>query len=174
MLSPLETGTARGQLRDVGGVGKPEPRAGSRPWRAARGTGKARQLADLVRRGQARSPASHTWRGPCLILPDTSALARTDTPASILTPAASIPGLPSARTVPRPTRLTCPRTPARSQVSVSRPRRSKRPETSRDDGGSDGPGFLAVAHVPEHPLITARGPEVAVHPVTLGCPETGT
>ena len=40
MLSPLETGTARRRLRDVGGAGKPDPNAGSLLWRAARSAGK--------------------------------------------------------------------------------------------------------------------------------------
>ena len=67
-----------------------------------------------------------------------------------------------------------PADPARGHVSLSCPRRSRRPATSRHGGRSDGPGFLAVAHVPEHPLVTARGAEVAVHPVTLGRSEAGT
>ncbi len=208
-LSPLETGTARRRLRDVGGVGKPEPRAGSWLWREARGPGKARrlaragklaeamrlakagQLAKAMRLAEARelararrlagaarrcrtgSPASHTWRGPCLILPDTSASARTGTPASTLTPTAGIPGPPSARTAPRRTRRRCPRIRTRGHASVSkRPPRSRHPGTS-DHGGSHRPGFLAVAHIPEHPLVTAGGTEVAMHPVPLGRPEAG-
>src|SRR5690349_9652326 len=39
---------------------------------------------------------------------------------------------------------------------------------------SDGPGFLAVAHVPEHPLVAARVAEVAVYQVSFGRAETGT
>src|SRR5580704_15336009 len=37
-------------------------------------------LADPVRRGLTRPPPSHTWRGPCFILPDPAGFARTDTP----------------------------------------------------------------------------------------------
>lgn len=123
MLSPLGTGTARGATRDMGGAGKPEPNAGSWLWRAARSAGKARQLADLMRRGQARSPASHTWRGPCLILPGTSAPATTDTPASIPAPAAGISGSPRARTAARHPRIS-----TRRAASVpGRPPKSRHP-----------------------------------------------
>src|SRR5947208_3091012 len=38
---------------------------------------------------------------------------------------------------------------------------------------SDRPGLLAVAHVPEHPLIPARGAEVTVHPGALGRGQVG-
>ena len=166
MLSPLETGTARRQLRDVGGVGKPEPRAGSCTLAGgARGTGKARQLADLVRRGQARSPASHTWRGPCFILPDTSASARTGIPASILTPAAGIPGPPSARTAPRPTRRGCPRTRTRGPASISdrppgssaRDRPAQHPRRDRLPQGCLRPGPAHLALPPHHPRPAPRG-----------------
>jgi hypothetical protein len=44
--SPPETGTIWGKLRNVRMAGKPEVRAGIRPWRAARGAGKAGRLAD--------------------------------------------------------------------------------------------------------------------------------
>jgi hypothetical protein len=52
-IPPLETGTARGRPRNVGGAGRPVPRTGTWPRRAARGAGKARQLASPVRRGRA-------------------------------------------------------------------------------------------------------------------------
>ena len=174
MLSPLGTGTARRQLRDVGGVGKPTPRAGSWLWRAARGIGKARQLADLC--GEARQGPLHLIHGGdlVLILPDTDALARTGTLASIPMPTAGILGHPSARTVPKPSRPRCPQAPARGHISLSCPRRSRRAATLRHGSRSDGPGFLAVAHVPEHPLVTARGAEVAVHPVALARSEART
>ena len=120
MLSPLETGTARGRLRDVGGTGKPEPDAGSRHWRAARSAGKARRLADLMRRGQARSPASHTWRGPCPIPPVTGALARTDTPASTPAPATGTPGPRTVRTGPaRRARRRRPQRRTRGSAGIS-------------------------------------------------------
>jgi hypothetical protein len=112
------------------------PGSGGRRVRA----GKARQLADLMRRGQARSPASHTWRGPCLILPDTSALPRTDTPADILTPTAGSPGLHCAGAAPRPTQPRCRpvRTSAPSSVSGYPPK--SRPETRPGEGRPGGAG----------------------------------
>src|SRR5690348_12219816 len=70
ILSPLETGTAWGRLRDAGSTGKPARHAGFRYRRAARNAGLARRLASRVRRSQARPPPSHTWRGPCRVLPD--------------------------------------------------------------------------------------------------------
>jgi hypothetical protein len=99
------------------------PGSGGRRVRA----GKARQLADPMRRGQARSPASHTWRGPCLILPGTNAQARTDTPAGIRTRTAGIPGVPCAGGAPRPTRPRCrpTRTRTRSSPSGRPPRNSQ-------------------------------------------------
>src|SRR5262245_35094488 len=140
-----------------------------------------------MRRGQARSPASHTWRGPCLILPVTSAQPRTDTPAGILTPTAGSPGPHCAGAAPRPTQPRCRpvRTSAPGSVSGRPPKsrpgdRARRRQAGRAGapvtrgGGSDGPGLLAVAHVPEHPLVAARVTEVAVHPVPFGLPETGT
>src|SRR5579859_6362452 len=68
MPLPLETGITRGKPRDVGGAGKPAPRAGVWPWRAVRSTADAGQPADVARRGRAGSPPSHTWRGPSSFL----------------------------------------------------------------------------------------------------------
>jgi len=91
---------------DAGGAGQPQPDAGAWLWRAARGAGKARRLADLMRRGQARSPASHTWRGPCRIPTGTSAWPGTRTRAGRAGPPAprgphrGLAGFPAA------TRLT--------------------------------------------------------------------
>src|SRR6266446_5600338 len=76
ILSPLETGAIRRRLRDVRSIGKPVRRAGVWSRRAARSAEEAGQLADLVRRGQARPPPSHTWRGPCCILPEIDVFAR--------------------------------------------------------------------------------------------------
>src|SRR5215470_11161044 len=128
-----------------------------------------------MRRGQARSPASHTWRGPCLILPGTSAQPRTGTPASTRTPTAGSAGIHRAATAPRPTRRRCRRTRMYPPGSPSEhPPRSKRGRSDRPGFPSDGPGFLAVAHVPEHPLVAARVSEVAVYPGPFGRSETGT
>ena len=103
------------------------PSSGGRRARA----GKARQLADPMRRGQARSPASHTWRGPCLILPGTSAQPRTDTPAGTRTRTAGTPGVPCAGGAPRPTRPRCQPTRTRTRSSLSgRPPRN-RPKSQR-------------------------------------------
>ena len=100
------------------------PGSGGRRVRA----GNAGQLADLMRRGQARSPASHTWRGPCHILPDTSVLPRTGTPAGIRPRTAGLPGPPGAGAAPRPIRPS--RRPTRtgtpSSFSGRRPRNRPR------------------------------------------------
>ena len=69
MLSPFGNGHhLGGDPGNVGGAGRPAPRAGTWPRRAARGAGKARQLAS--RRGEARhGPSISYMEGPCLILP---------------------------------------------------------------------------------------------------------
>ena len=105
------------------------PSSGGRRARA----GKARQLADPMRRGQARSPASHTWRGPCLILPGTSAQPRTDTPGGTRTAIAGPPGVPGAGSAPRPTRPRCrpTRTRTPSRAPERPPRNSRRRRRAR-------------------------------------------
>jgi hypothetical protein len=109
------------------------PGSGGRRVRA----GKARQLADLMRRGQARSPASHTWRGPCLILPDTSAQPRTDTPAGTRPRTAGMPGVPCAGGAPRPTRPRCrPTRTGTSSSLLGRPPRT-RPTADRPRGQAE-------------------------------------
>jgi len=61
-IPPLETGTTWGDPGNVGGAGRPVPRTGAWPRRAARGVGTARQLTS--RCGEAgQAPPSHTWRG---------------------------------------------------------------------------------------------------------------
>src|SRR5580693_3787806 len=87
-ISPSETGTTRGNLRDVEEAGKPGSLAGGWHRREARSAGRARQLADPVRRDRARPPLPHTWRGPCFILPDPAGFARTDTPEFVRAPSA--------------------------------------------------------------------------------------
>jgi hypothetical protein len=94
ITSPSETGTTRRKLRGVGETGKPGSFAGGWHRRAARSavlagwvsraTGRPSWATQPgkpgVRRGRTRPPPSHTWRGPCSILPDRREMARTDTP----------------------------------------------------------------------------------------------
>jgi hypothetical protein len=82
-VSPSETGITWGRPPggpgNVGGAGRPAPRAGTWPRRAARGVGKARQLTS--RCGEAgQGPSISYMEGPCLILPGRDALAWTGTP----------------------------------------------------------------------------------------------
>ena len=105
MLSPQETGTTPGQLggraggRETGipngclalaGGSGASGKPGNWPIRCehqgSRATGRsdvcaeeAGQLAYPVRRNLARPPPSHTWGGPCFILPDSAVFARSDT-----------------------------------------------------------------------------------------------
>ena len=67
-----------GDPGNVGGAGRPAPRAGAWPRRAARGVGKARQLTS--RCGEAgQGPSISYMEGPCLILPGRNALPATGT-----------------------------------------------------------------------------------------------
>jgi hypothetical protein len=66
MLSPLETGTIRGQPRDVRRTGKPVFRTGAWHWRAARGAREAGQLADPVRRAKRKAPSISYMEGALL------------------------------------------------------------------------------------------------------------
>src|SRR5580704_6814789 len=70
----------RGRSRETGVFGG---------WLAPAGgpqCGVAGQPVDPVRRGLTRPPPSHTWRGPCFILPDPAGFAGTDTPEFVRTP----------------------------------------------------------------------------------------
>ena len=81
MLSPLETGTARGRPRERGRSRETGSRAGTWPRRAARGAARTRQLAS--RRGEAgQGPSISYMEGPCLILPGSNVFARAGTPAT--------------------------------------------------------------------------------------------
>ena len=68
MFSPFGNGHhLGGDPGNVGGAGRPVPRAGTWPRRAARGVGKAGQLAS--QRGEAgQGPSISYMEGPCLIL----------------------------------------------------------------------------------------------------------
>ena len=68
MFSPFGNGHhLGGDPGNVGGAGRPVPCAGTRPRRAARGVGKAGQLAS--QRGEAgQGPSISYMEGPCLIL----------------------------------------------------------------------------------------------------------
>jgi hypothetical protein len=58
-----------GDFGNVTAIGKPVSGAGARHQRAALGAWEVRQLADRALCGQTRPPPSHTWRGPCSIIP---------------------------------------------------------------------------------------------------------
>ena len=68
MFSPFGNGHhLGGDPGNVGGAGRPVPCAGTWPRRAARGAGKAGQLAG--QRGEAgQGPSISYMEGPCLIL----------------------------------------------------------------------------------------------------------
>ena len=67
-----------GDPGNVGGAGRPVPRAGAWPRRAARGAGKAGQLAS--QRGEAgQGPSISYVEGPCLILAGRAVFAGTAT-----------------------------------------------------------------------------------------------
>ena len=69
-----------GDPGNAGGAGRPVPRTGTWPRRAARGAGKAGQLAS--RCGEAgQGPSISYMEGPCLILPGRNAIPSTSTGA---------------------------------------------------------------------------------------------
>jgi hypothetical protein len=82
MLSPLETGTIRGQPRDAGSTGKLVILAGAWHWRAARGAGKARRLADLVWRAKRKAPSISYMEGALSHCAWHRGLCHGDTPAN--------------------------------------------------------------------------------------------
>ena len=88
MLLPLETGTTRGDAGNAGGAGRPAPRAGTWPRRAARGAGEASWRAWRGEAGQ--GPSISYMEGPCLILPGRNVFARAGTPAGAGMPAVMI------------------------------------------------------------------------------------
>src|SRR5690348_1716587 len=99
ILSPLETGTTRGDAGNTRGAGRPAPCAGTWPRRVACGEDQATGLP--TRRG--RAPPSHTWRA----LPDSARqehLARAATPTTAGMPAAMIWLRPSRARFPGPPR----------------------------------------------------------------------
>jgi hypothetical protein len=80
VLTVRKRASPGGDLRNVAGAGRPVPRAGAWPRRAARGAGKARQLAS--RCGEAgQGPSISYMEGPCLILPGRNAITGTSTGA---------------------------------------------------------------------------------------------
>src|SRR5580700_6733206 len=79
-VTPLETGTIRGQLRGMEIAGKPVIDVGVWHRRAARGAGAAKQLADLVRRPD-KAPFISYMKGALLHSARQRRSARTDTPA---------------------------------------------------------------------------------------------
>src|SRR2546423_1490860 len=89
-------------------------------------------------------------------------------------------GATSSTIRPRPTLLTS-RSPDRAPASHTQGRpghvRAGCPEPPAAMAYrlslSDRPPLLAVAHVPEHPLVPAGGAEVLVHQGPLGRPEPG-
>ena len=147
MLSPPETGhhseetpgTREGPgNRDFARVAG----TGGRP----RGTGKARQLAaEPGRRGLTRPPPSHTWRGPCYILPDGGNFARSDTP-ELVSPKSVLNGYqgptgtrqpPAGRDLVRfapPRRLACASWPGPGGRPAAQPDWPARPLPSERSG----------------------------------------
>ena len=81
MLSPLETGTTRGDAGNVGGAGRPAPRAGTWHRRAARGAGKPASWPTWC--GEAgQGPSISYMEGPCLILPAGDVFTRVGNPGN--------------------------------------------------------------------------------------------
>ena len=121
---------------NAGGAGRPVPRTGTWPRRAALDAGEASQLVGLARRRR-HGPSISYMEGPCLILPGRKRLARPGTPATAGMRAAMI-GDPvrhgRGSQVPRlGTRAACPagcaasiRCPP-SWAMASRPRPDPRP-----------------------------------------------
>jgi hypothetical protein len=80
VLTVRKRASPGGDLRNVGGAGRPVPRTGAWPRRAARGAGKAGRLAS--RCGEAgQGPSISYMEGPCLILPGRNAITGTSTGA---------------------------------------------------------------------------------------------
>jgi hypothetical protein len=78
VLTVRKRASPGGDLRNVGGAGRPVPRTGAWPRRAARGAGKAGRLAS--RCGEAgQGPSISYMEGPCLILPGRNAITGTST-----------------------------------------------------------------------------------------------
>ncbi len=76
VLTVRKRASPGGDPGNVGGAGRPAPRTGTRPRRAARCASKARQLAS--RCGEAgQGPSISYMEGPCLILPGPDVLAGT-------------------------------------------------------------------------------------------------
>jgi hypothetical protein len=134
MLSPLETGIIRGQLR---GRGRSRETGTYRGCQALAGGPQCQEKPGnwpgLVQRDQIRSPPSHTWRGPCLILAGTSVPAAIAASArtNMLTapPTRRIRSWTSRSSRPRLSRLT-----RRSQASAG----GTLPESGRH-GAAPGP-----------------------------------